>query len=96
MHPLLALKAFRQANRLAPGRAARGLPRQAPWRQAQRTAGIVVARSRSEPFSRVLSRIVLLVVLVAIVGGAAFLVTWDIPPPTATVEIVLPDDHFPK
>jgi hypothetical protein len=43
-----------------------------------------------------LYRIVLLVALVAIVGGAAFLVTWDIPPPTATVEIVLPNDRFPQ
>lgn len=37
---------------------------------------------------------VLLLVLMA--GGAAFLLTWDFPPPTATVEKVIPNDRFPR
>jgi hypothetical protein len=37
-----------------------------------------------------------IVIVLAILGGGAFLATWDIPPPTATVETVLPDDQFPQ
>ena len=33
---------------------------------------------------------------VAVAGFAVFLMTWDIPPPTATVEILIPDDRFAK
>lgn len=33
---------------------------------------------------------------VAVAGFAVFLMTWDIPPPTATVEVVIPDDRFAK
>lgn len=55
-----------------------------------------MARRGSEPVSRMLSRALLVVALALVVGGAAFLATWDIPPPTATVEIVLPDDRFPR
>jgi hypothetical protein len=36
------------------------------------------------------------VVAAAIVGGAVFLATWDIPPPTARQEIVIPDDRLPR
>jgi hypothetical protein len=31
-----------------------------------------------------------------VAGGAVFLATWDIPPPTARIEQVLPDDRFPR
>lgn len=34
--------------------------------------------------------------LVLVLGGVIFLVTWEIPPPTAPVEVVLPDDRFPR
>ncbi|MFQ5785571.1 MAG: hypothetical protein ACE5H8_12215 [Alphaproteobacteria bacterium] len=37
-----------------------------------------------------------ILVLVAVTGGVIFLVTWDIPPPTATIERVIPDDRFPQ
>ena len=37
-----------------------------------------------------------LLVLLAIVGGAAFLLTWDIPAPTAPVEKVISNDRFPR
>tara|TARA_Y100001934_G_scaffold252201_2_gene316072 strand:+ start:9096 stop:9236 length:141 start_codon:yes stop_codon:yes gene_type:complete len=40
--------------------------------------------------------IVLIIMLLAVVGGAAFLATWDIPPPSERVEKVLPDDRFPR
>lgn len=34
--------------------------------------------------------------LVAFVGGGVFLVTWDIPAPSRSVERVLDDDRFPR
>ena len=40
--------------------------------------------------------IVLIVMLLAVVGGAVFLATWDIPPPAEQVEKVIPDDRFPR
>ena len=40
--------------------------------------------------------IVLAAVLLAAVGGAAFLAAWDIPPPSERVEKVLPDERFPR
>lgn len=43
-----------------------------------------------------LSRLVMLAVLASIIGGAAFLATWDIPAPVSTVEKVIPDDRFPR
>jgi hypothetical protein len=43
-----------------------------------------------------LNRILLVLVLVAVLGGGVFLVTWEIPPPTARVERILPDDRFPR
>ncbi len=42
-----------------------------------------------------INRILVAVLLVLVVGGTVFLVTWDIPPPTARVERVLPPDQFP-
>ena len=38
--------------------------------------------------------ILLAVVVVVIAGGAVFLATWDIPPPTARVEKVIPNDRI--
>lgn len=37
-----------------------------------------------------------MVVIGALIGGAVFLAGWDIPPPSAKVEITLPNDRFPK
>ena len=48
-----------------------------------------IAMSR---FVKIIAGLVLLVLL----GGAAFIFAWDIPAPTSTKEIVLPDDRFPK
>jgi len=45
---------------------------------------------------RKISGLVLLIAIAILVGGAAFLVTWDIPAPVAKVEKVLPDDRFPR
>jgi hypothetical protein len=61
-----------------------------------------VARSRNRTFggsasSGITGRIagmLLVLALVVLVGGAAFLATWDIPAPTATVEKVIPDERF--
>ena len=38
---------------------------------------------------------IIMVLLVAILGGAVFHVTWDIPAPSATVEKTLSNDRFP-
>jgi hypothetical protein len=45
---------------------------------------------------RSLSRIVLLLLAVMIVGGAVFLATWDIPAPITKIEKDIPDDRFPR
>ena len=39
--------------------------------------------------------IALVIVLLLLVGGAAFLAAWHIPPPSKSVEKVLPDERFP-
>jgi hypothetical protein len=31
-----------------------------------------------------------------LLGGIAFVVTWDVPPPTKQVETVIPDDRLPR
>jgi hypothetical protein len=43
-----------------------------------------------------LSRIIALFVLVVIAAGAVFLATWQIPPPAAKVEKVIPNERFPR
>lgn len=45
---------------------------------------------------RFLVRFLMLVIVAAIVGGGAFLATWDIPPPTQQVEKTIPNDRFPR
>lgn len=37
-----------------------------------------------------------LVLVAAVAAGGLFLLTWEIPPPSTTVEKVLPDDRFPR
>lgn len=39
-------------------------------------------------------RIIGIVLLLVIGGGIAFLLTWDIPPPSGPIEKVLPDESF--
>jgi hypothetical protein len=43
-----------------------------------------------------INRLLLVLLLVMVLGGTVFLVTWEIPPPTARVERVVPDDMFPR
>lgn len=43
-----------------------------------------------------LTTIAIAAVLVIILGGAAFLATWEIPPPSQLVEKDIPDDRLPK
>ena len=43
-----------------------------------------------------LSRIIALFVLVVLAAGVVFLATWQIPPPTAKVEKVIPNERFPR
>jgi hypothetical protein len=42
------------------------------------------------------SRVLVAVFLVLVLGGTVLLFTWEIPPPTAPVERVIPDDQFPR
>ncbi len=42
----------------------------------------------------IFTKLFLLLVVIIVVGGGTFLMTWDIPPPTATVEKTIPDDRF--
>ncbi len=43
-----------------------------------------------------ISLAILVLILLAAGGGAAFLAVWDIPPPTRSVEKVIPNDRLPK
>jgi len=43
-----------------------------------------------------INRLFVVLLLVLVLGGAVFLVTWEIPPPTSRVERILPDDTFPR
>ena len=43
-----------------------------------------------------INRVLVVLLLVMALGGTVFLMTWEIPPPTARVEQVLPDDQFPR
>ena len=45
---------------------------------------------------KTLLRILVFLLLAAIVGGVAFLATWDMPAPTAKVEKVIPNERFQK
>ena len=42
------------------------------------------------------SRVLVALVLTVVVGGAAFLATWDPPAPTARVERVIPNERFAR
>jgi hypothetical protein len=41
-----------------------------------------------------MAKYILVLVAVILIGGIVFLATWDMPPPTATVEKVIPNDRF--
>jgi hypothetical protein len=43
-----------------------------------------------------ISRVLLVLLLVVVLGGAMFLLTWEIPAPTAHIERVIPDDTLPR
>lgn len=40
--------------------------------------------------------LLVVLVLAVIVGGGIFLATFDLPPPSAKVEKVIPDDRLPR
>jgi hypothetical protein len=43
-----------------------------------------------------IGRVLLAVALVVVLGGAMFLLTWEIPAPSARIERVIPDDTLPR
>lgn len=55
-----------------------------------------VFRTQARPSPMRKFVVILLVVLVIAGGGLAFLATWDIPPPSAKVEKVIPNDRLGK
>lgn len=40
--------------------------------------------------------VLVIVVLAALGGGGIFLATWDLPPPSSTVEKVIADERMPR
>ncbi|MBF0168582.1 MAG: hypothetical protein HQL45_13230 [Alphaproteobacteria bacterium] len=45
---------------------------------------------------KTITRILVILLLLAIGGGVVFLASWDLPPPTAKVEKVIPNERFQK
>lgn len=43
-----------------------------------------------------ISRMLFVIVAVAVVATLGFLATWDMPPPTTKVEKVIPNDRFTR
>jgi len=43
-----------------------------------------------------ISTFVFLLVITIIIGGVAFVTSWDIPAPVNNIERTIPDDKFPK
>lgn len=43
-----------------------------------------------------LTKFLLIVWALVLIGGGVFLATWDIPAPKERVEKVIPNDRFPK
>lgn len=39
-------------------------------------------------------KFLILLIVVVLVGGTIFLATWDMPPPSAVTEKVIPNDRF--
>jgi hypothetical protein len=46
--------------------------------------------------SRTIRKFLLLAVLVLVLGGVIFVLTWDIPAPTRQIEVVVPDERLPR
>lgn len=42
------------------------------------------------------ARVMLIIFFLLLIGGGVFLLTWDIPAPTAPIERVIPNDRFPR
>ncbi len=48
-----------------------------------------------DPMNAVVKSLLILI-LIAVGGGIAFLAAWDIPPPTHPVEQIIPNDRFAR
>lgn len=64
-----------------------GASGRAAYRRGARTTG---------PLMSTISRSLLLLLLVLVLGGVIFLVTYDVPPPTREIEIIIPDEQLPE
>ena len=45
---------------------------------------------------RVLYRLLGITLVLSLIGSAIFLLTWDIPPPSAPIKKVIPNERFPS
>lgn len=45
---------------------------------------------------KIFTQIVFILLLLILVGGAVFLLNWDIPAPSAMVEKVIPNERFAR
>ena len=45
---------------------------------------------------RGLTKFLLIVLIMLLAGSTIFLASWDIPPPSSTIEKTRPDDRFPR
>lgn len=43
-----------------------------------------------------IGRYLLLALMIVVLGGLVFVLTWDIPPPTRPVEVVIPNERLPR
>ncbi len=41
-------------------------------------------------------RYLVLALTIVVLGGLVFVLTWDIPPPTREVEVVIPNERLPR
>ena len=64
--------------------------------ESDRSSSRVKIQPLQGKYMRKLTTIIGVAVLVLLGTGAAFLATWEIPPPSAKVEKVIPDDRFSR
>ena len=83
-----SLKGPRRADTLPRYRHSRNLAYSFP--------SVVKPGPKSRYRMRNLPRLIVFLLFVAVVGGAVFLATWDIPPPVSSIEKVIPDERFQR
>jgi hypothetical protein len=65
-------------------------------RHSQAQPCILLVRGQPEGLMRKFTLFLLVLLIISVVGGLAFLATWDIPAPSQKVEKVLDNDRFAR